>query len=63
MSDNDDDFMCDDDEDYGLVRIATFHSIRICIYGIPQHPASSAWFSLCDFNFRNTRRIATQNRT
>lgn len=24
MSDNDDDFMCDDDEDYGLVRFAHF---------------------------------------
>lgn len=39
MSDNDDDFMCDDDEDYGLVR-----TVNIPFMYQSEQPPSTGFF-------------------
>lgn len=56
MSDNDDDFMCDDDEDYGLVRISPINLLRALFL-------KPGIYFVCGFYFRNTQRTATRSRT
>lgn len=74
MSDIDDDFMCEDEEDYGLVRVLQ----KTLYYREEENdfPSGRLWVNecLCDYFYlmglvccgggvcRNTPRIATRNR-
>lgn len=68
MSDIDEDFMCDDEEDYGLVRIpsecnllmALFGSRIIANFALHWNQYRLILFVLC---FRNIPRKVTQSQT